>query len=190
MTLAKTRKIGVIAEDKSDFETVRAIIERIPSQSQITLKKAFGKGCTRIYSKGKRMVADLKQKNCDGLIVIHDLDDNAYEKLMNTILRVICPCPIDDHIVIIPIKAIEAWLLTDMNAIQEVFNYTQSRIKEISNTETIDKPKVHLQELVRIRIRKRYLNTVHNSKIASRLDLNKALKCQSFIPLFNYINNC
>jgi len=190
MTLVKTRRIGVITEDKSDFETVQEIINRIPSKSQIILKKAFAKGCTRIPSKGKRMVADLNQKNCDGLIIVHDLDDNDYQKLMNTVLRVIRPCPIDDHIVIIPIRAIEAWLLTDMNAIQEVFNYTQSHIKEIPNTETIDKPKRHLQDLVRLRIRKRYLNTVHNSKIAARLDFSKALKCPSFLPLFNYIKNC
>lgn len=190
MILGRTRKIGVITEDKSDFDTINAIISRLPSHSQIILKKACAKGCTRIPSKCKRMAVDLKNKNCDRLIIVHDLDDNDENKLRVTIMSAINPCPIGNHILIIPIRAIEAWLLADMKAIQNVFNYTHSIIKEIPNTETIGNPKDHLQDLVKRRIRKRYLNTVHNAKIASLLDLSKVLRCQSFKPLYDYVNNC
>lgn len=188
MNKAISKRIGLIVEAQSDFETVKEIIAKISTKTKIVLKKALGKGCGKIRVKCRRMAIDLDNKGCEGLIIIHDLDDNDELELRKRILYSINPNPIGDYAIVIPIKAIEAWLLSDMKAIMNVFNYKKGKIKEIPNTEKIDKPKTYLTNLVNKRMKKRYLNTAHNSKIAKKMDLNKIMKCKSFHPLLDYIS--
>lgn len=191
MSKVKIKRIGIIAEDKSDFETVKELIAKIPSRKQIVLKKALWRGCGRIHTKCRRMAVDLNHKGCESLIIIRDLDDHKEDDLKDSIEKTISQNPIEDTIIIISIRAIEAWLLTDLDAISKTFNYKEkTKIKLRSNTERIEKPKDYLKDIVQNRMKKIYLNTVHNQKIARVINLDNVKKCNSFIPLFDFIAAC
>lgn len=189
MNNSKHLYIGVISEGDSDFEVLKELIKKIKINNEIVLKRKIGKGCSRIKTKCNSFATILKNQNCKKLIIIHDLDDKKYDILYNQLKLSIEPSPIIDYKIIIPIKAIEAWLLSDMKAILKTFNYDKF-VKEIPNTERIHKPKDHLNKLVKNRFKKTYLNTVHNKKIASHMDLKKLLKYSSFKHLYDFIIDC
>ena len=82
----------------------------------------------------------------------------------------------------------EAWWLSDPNAIRVALNLKKTpNVK--SHPEQIASPKERIGELVRQCSQKTkvYLNTTHNAKIAEHLDLNKAKRCSSFVPFFNFV---
>ncbi len=187
MTRSKARTIGVIVEDRSDFCTIREFVSKIPSNKQIVLRGIYCKGCGRITSKSQRMVSDLEQKSCSELIIVRDLDENDESTIRREITEAFGSSPITRRVIIIPIKTIEAWLLSDMNAIKKVYHFSKLNLREIPNTESIDKPKEFLEDFVRMRIKKRYINVVHNPMIAQNIDIKKVLKCPSFVPLYEYI---
>jgi hypothetical protein len=85
------------------------------------------------------------------------------------------------HVVVIPKREIEAWLLYDAGAIATVFQEAKYP-KLPGNPESLRDPKKHLRELVRNTYRKEYLTTVHNPKIAKNMDLASLGRCPSFTP--------
>jgi dissimilatory sulfite reductase (desulfoviridin) alpha/beta subunit len=89
-------------------------------------------------------------------------------------------------LVVIPTKEMEAWLLSDSAAIKNTFNL-KGKVKITTNVEMIDNPKERLRDLIWKKGKKRYLNTVHNKKIANIISLKALRKCESFKPLDVYI---
>jgi hypothetical protein len=83
---------------------------------------------------------------------------------------------------------IEAWLLSDVDAIQKVFNLP-SVPNPIPNPESIFDPKSKLGELVYISSgkKKRYANTLHNGLIAAEASLDRLRTCASFHPLEQFV---
>jgi hypothetical protein len=185
----KVLKIGLIVENQSDFDTITELSKKIPIKRKITFKKALGKGCGKVRLKCKRFAINLKNKGCHRLIIVHDLDDYNEINLKKQLQSLVKPYPQKNSVVIIPIRAIEAWLLADIKAIQTTFGYKKGKIKAINDTERIQDPKNTLTKLINEKMKKPYLNTVHNQKIAKNIDINNLLKCSSFIPLYEFLLN-
>lgn len=185
----KVLKIGLIVEDQSDFDTVVELSNKICKERKLAFKKALGKGCGKVRAKCTRFASNLKNKGCHRLIIVHDLDEYCEKDLRSQLKKAIFPFQENKSVVIIPIKAIEAWLLADIEAIQQTFGYTKSNIKSISNTERIDAPKALLSQIIKSKMKKPYLNTVHNQKIARNISTEKLLKCSSFRPLYDFLLN-
>jgi hypothetical protein len=116
--------------------------------------------------------------------VIHDLDCNQLLQLQGDIRGALHPSPIADHIIVIPVREIEAWLLADHNAVGKALNLSKS-IGKIPNPEAILRPKERLRDLVYFKSdkRKHYVNTIDNKKIASHTNLRNLRRCKSFVPL-------
>jgi hypothetical protein len=74
-------------------------------------------------------------------------------------------------------------------AIQNTLGFTKIKVKAIGNTEKIDKPKVLLEKIIKNRMKKPYLNTVHNQKIAKNIKINNLMGCSSFRPLYDFLYN-
>jgi hypothetical protein len=118
------------------------------------------------------------------LILVHDSDSADPRELAQELSTALRTCPIDPHVVVIPIREIEAWLLSDPNAIRDGLNL-RSTPSRIANPETILDPKRKLREIIQSKSqgRKVYINTIHNARIAEHLALAQLRACRSFLPL-------
>jgi hypothetical protein len=182
-----TKQIGIIAEDSSDVEVINEILSKYFNQNSYSIKKYIGKGCGKLKRKCAVWAIDLRKRGCQHIFLFHDLDRNDELGLREELEEKVDTKRYRNSIVIIPIQEIEAWLLSDPNAIKLTFGL-QKNPKKIVNTETIDSPKEYLRDLVWRIGKVRYLNTVHNSKIASLTSLNNLVHCKSFKSFNKYLN--
>ncbi len=180
-----SKKIGIIAEDSSDIDVLTEIIAKISPKNSFTVKKFVGNGCGKLRQKCGSWANQLLDSGCEHIILVHDLDRyNENELRKNLKEKVNFP----NSLIVIPIEELEAWLLSDENAIKAVFSLTKTP-KKISDCEVIKSPKEYLEKLVWSLGKKRYLNTVHNKKLSAEMNLNELLRCNSYIPLHNYLTN-
>jgi hypothetical protein len=179
-----SRHIGIIAEDKSDVEVVKILMGKIRPGRRFSVRSSVGHGCGRIKSKCREWARNLNLRGCYWLILVHDLDEADLRGLTQELSTALQPCPIERYVVIIPIREIEAWLLSDPQAIRDGLNL-RSTPSHIANPEAIFDPKRKLGEIIGSRSQggKVYINTIHNAKIAQHLALDKLHACKSFLPL-------
>ena len=183
-----TIPIGIIAEDNSDLDVIREIINKLCRHKRYSVKKFLGYGCGKIISKSASWAYNLHMQKCQALIVVHDLDDRRLDTLCKELSDALSPCPIFDNIVVIPVREIEAWLLTDSDAISRAMKLNL-RLKKIANPEAIFHPKETLEDLVYFRSgkQKHYINSIHNKLIAREAHLTHLRRCRSFIPLESFL---
>jgi hypothetical protein len=181
-------RVGIIAEDDSDVDAAKVLIRRVAETSSIGVKRFVGQGCGKIKRKCLSWATTLKSKGCQYLILIHDLDRNDLQQLRDHLEAAISPSPIATYLICIPVEEMEAWWLSDPQAIKKALNLKVAP-KVTVHPQLIASPKEHIAELVRTcsKKTKMYLNTKHNEKIAEHLDLSKARKCDSFEPFFNFV---
>jgi len=179
-----TKLIGVIAEDRSDVEILEELASKLAPRRTFAVKKFIGYGCGRIRSKCHAWARNLRLQRCSSLVVIHDLDCNQLFQLQDEIGEALHPSPIANHVIVIPVREIEAWLLADQDAIVKALKLSKS-IGKIPNPEAILRPKERLRDLVYFKSdkRKHYVNTIDNRKIASCANLKNLRRCKSFVPL-------
>ena len=187
----RIQRVGVIAEDYSDADSVGVLIHRLTNYDRIGIKRFVGKGCGKIKKKCYKWSEQLRQRGCSLLVLIHDLDENNLADLRTTLNDALNPCPITIHLICIPVQEFEAWLLSDPNAIKTAMHLNKApKIK--GQPETISSPKEHLGELIYIASKgeKVYINTKHNSKITETLSIDLVRsKCPSFIPFYDFVQS-
>lgn len=182
-----TLKIGVIAEDNSDVNVVNELIRKISPHKKLAIRKFVGQGCGKLRSKCPAWALQLKDQGCSLLIVIHDLDNNTLDDLGTKLKQLLHHCPIERHIIIIPIREIEAWLLSDQVAIQKAFNLKKN-VPRIANPQAIADPKKTLRDLIFSKSdnRKRYV-VDDNQKIAHYIEIVNLRRCSSFLPFEQFV---
>jgi hypothetical protein len=184
-----SKLIGVIAEDKSDVEVLEEIASKVASRRTFAIKKFVGYGCGRIANKCQAWARNLQLQHCSSLILIHDLDQRTLPQLQQEIQAALNTSPIATHIIVIPVREVEAWLLADHAAIVDALNL-RNKIGKISNPEAILRPKERLRDLIWLKSgkRKHYVNTVHNRKIAACAKIQNLRRCNSFVPLETFLH--
>ncbi|MDD5759590.1 MAG: DUF4276 family protein [Desulfobulbaceae bacterium] len=189
MSKKKPPKVGIIAEDDSDVDAAKVLIQRIANKDNVAIKRFVGQGCGRIKRKCHSWARNLQIKGCRYLILLHDLDRNELKELQNDLDNAISPSPITPYLICIPIEEMEAWWLADPQAIQKALNLNITP-KITGHPQDITSPKEHIESLVKKYSQKTkvYLNTKHNSLIAQHLDLDKARKCGSFLPFYDFVS--
>ena len=180
--------IGVIAEEVNDVDVVRCIIAKIAKRN-VPIQKFVGHGCSKVRAKCRSWAYTLRAGGCRLLVIMHDSDTGDPAKVRNELEQRLGASPIALHIIVIPIREIEAWLLADHQAIGQAMRLAQP-MKRVANPERVMNPKEHLRDQIFIRSghKTRYLNTVHNKKIAEVCKLTNLRRCASFVPLEEFLN--
>jgi hypothetical protein len=174
-------KMGIIAEDDSDVGVVREVTLSILRPHRIRFRRFVGNGCGKLRRKCRAWALTLVRQGCPWIAVVHDLDVYDEAKLRDQLTEAISPARAEASVVLIPRREIEAWLLYDGRAIASAFKEVQQP-KLPADPESLLHPKKHLRELVWKKYRKDYLNTVHNTLIANRVDVALLKRSRSFSP--------
>lgn len=181
-------KIGIIAEDDSDVDVIKEILGMYLPQPSFSTKKFVGKGCGKLRAKCAAWSVNLSAQGCDHILIFHDLDRYDEQVLRRELSEKLKCTGLKNTLIVIPVEELESWLLTDLNAIKEIFGI-KTEVRQITDVETVKSPKEYLQKLVKKLSNKPYINTIHNKKIASKLSIKKLMNCSSFHPLDEYISN-
>lgn len=184
-------KVGLIAEDWSDIEVIKCLLAKLTT-TKAEVVGLTGNGCGAIFRKADRFARQLNARGCKLLILVCDLDERALAEMRAELENKLAGIMHNKKVVVIPVKELEAWLLADHDAINKALK-TKKPIKKQSNPEAIRRPKEHLRDLIeRASERKvRYVNTIHNAKIARYLSTQVLRRrCASFIPLATFVHTC
>jgi hypothetical protein len=182
------KSIGVIAEDHSDIAVVKALIGKITNKP-FSVKGTAGGGCGKIVGKCRVWAQTLHDQGCRYLFIVHDLDTRVLNKLRAQLVSALRPSPIGLHLIVIPVREIEAWLLSDHVAITKAMKLKDA-LKQIANPESILRPKEYLADLVYTKSRKqrRYVNALDNEKIAELCAAINLKRCASFVPFCDFVS--
>jgi hypothetical protein len=187
--MSKVHSIGIICEDNSDFDSIKEIIRRIVGINNLDYKKQCGEGSSRIRSKCSKWAEQLKDRGCQLIIVVHDLDRENHSTLEQKLTRDISTSGAPHNYVCIPIEELEAWFIANPETLKSHFNL--NRLPPFrGNPENILSPKEAIKRQVRLCSggRARYINTTHNPKLAERIDLGQLYnKSQSYKKLHDYL---
>ena len=179
-------KIGVIAEELNDVEVLYEFTCKLVEENKFSFKKFVGHGCGKLRQKCKAWAEDLMRRGCSHLVVIHDLDNFDETKLRTQLSNSVNHINFDKYVILIPIKEIESWLLTDATALKTVFNMSQ--LPTLPKwPEQLEDPKRSLFEIVHKTVKKRYVNTIHNKNIAAETRISKVKNCRSFKPYLAFL---
>ncbi len=118
-------KMGIIAEDDSDFEVVRKFTLGLLNPHNVGFKRFVGGGCGKLRRKCAAWALNLVSQGCSWIIVVHDLDQSNENQLRDQLTNAIAPAKIKASVVLIPRREIEAWLLYDAGAIAKAFKKSQ-----------------------------------------------------------------
>ncbi|MDQ7914694.1 DUF4276 family protein [Pseudomonas sp. 102515] len=179
-------KIGIIAEDLSDIQVITELISKYMEKNKFSVKHFVGKGCGKLKTKCSAWVDNLSMQGCTHVIIFHDLDRNKEALLRKEIEQRILNCNFKETHVVIPTEELEAWLLSDPSAIKTIFSI-KGEMRISSDVESIKSPKEHLQKLIKKHSNKTYINTIHNKKIAEKIDISKLANCPSYRDFEKYI---
>ncbi len=185
-TLKAPKGIGILAEDLSDVEVVEAILTKYSERNKFFIKKFVGNGCGKLKNKCSKWGQILLARGCQHVVLLHDLDRENKGKLRAVLEHRLSPVVLPCSVIVIPVEELEAWLLSDEDAIKAAFSL-KSTPKRYQNTEQVKSPKEELSRLVWSLGGKRYFNTVHNRRIAERVSLDNLRRCPSFRILDEYI---
>lgn len=181
-----SKLIGVIAEDDTDIEVIKLIIGKYIPRNDFKIKKFVGNGCGKLRNKCSVWAQNLFAVGCDHVFVFHDLDRHTENDLRKLLERKVPIKEFPNSLIVIPVEEIEAWLLADSIAIKQVFSIKED-IKPIKDCEKINAPKEELGRIVWRLVKKRYVNSIHNAKLADKVSLDSLRKCKSYIPFDNYV---
>jgi uncharacterized protein DUF4276 len=180
--------IGFIAEDISDVEVLKILAGKLTAR-RFAASHFVGKGCGPLKRKIPGWCKAFATKGVKSVVVVHDLDRNSEHELRKLLTELLSGSGFKVKAVVIPIEELEAWLLSDEQAIQVALRL-RTKPKTVHNPETVPSPKEYLAAVVRENSKQRltqYVNTVHNKLIAKALSTTKLSKCPSFNQYAQFI---
>lgn len=180
--------IGVIAEEYNDIDVLYQLTSKLIPENSFSFSKFVGHGCGKLRRKCKAWARNLIYRGCSHLVVMHDLDDNNEGKLRQQLEQSAHGLAFTGSLILIPVHEVEAWLLCDAAALRAVFSM-KKQPKLPARPERIQSPKEHLRDLVWRASKKHYVNTIHNSRIASRMLIESLEVCKSFGPYPRFLED-
>lgn len=181
-------QIGVLAEEQNDVDVLYALTCKLVNPTNFSFRKFVGHGCGKLRNKCTAWAKNLLQSGCKHLILLHDLDNNNEANLRTELTSFVRSVGFDGYVILIPVREIEAWLLSDAEALRISFN--MRRIPKVpTRPELVLDPKEKLEEIVWKYSKKRYINTIHNPKIAAAMEIRTLSICRSFQSYPNFVTS-
>ncbi len=178
------RRLGLLAEDETDCETIKVLVERLAPGAGIRVLGRSDGGCAAIRKKAARWMADLHQSGCTAVIVLHDRDRYDEEDLRSTIARHAVPQGLTRYICI-PVEEIEAWFWSDPGTLRRIARRPHGAHP---TPHSIRSPKEALRRLSKDEGRKPRYSTNENPLLAAKLDLERCAKaCHAFADLRDFV---
>ena len=174
--------LGMIAEDRSDIAVMTVLTAKVLPRQAFSVKHFAAGGCGKLRQKCTAWANNLRLRGCEYIIVVHDLDTASEAELRQDLEGRVRGVAVRASLVLIPVREMEAWLLADAEALRKTFNLKRAP-KLPRNPENIANPKEYLGEVVWKSGRKRYVNTLHNERIAVAARLSEVNRCNSFTRL-------
>ena len=182
---------GVLGEDKSDFETLKILVQRLVGKKKVCFQGKGYTGCGELLKKGGKDLKLLSDMGCTRFIIAHDADQrDVNEVRLKLIDKIVRPSGVKKSIcLLVPVQEIEAWLLADIEAVTNIF--TGWNPKPEASPESKPRPKEYLEKLSRDASGSpRYRHPTHNPHLAKHIDLTTVSnRCKSFRPLEEFVNN-
>jgi len=180
---------GIFSEDKSDFETLKVLIQRLAIDEKIQFCGKGFNGCGELLKHAWRNLKSQADMGCTRFVIAHDADQRDFRDVQRDLVdKIIKPSGIKKSIcLLVPVQEIEAWLLADVCAASNLFKGWMP--KPEPNPESIARPKEYLEKLSRVASGSpRYRHAMHNPQLAKHIDLVKVSKsCPSFRPLETFV---
>jgi hypothetical protein len=179
------RKLGIIAEDKTDVETIQVLARRIDDPRLPVVGRAPAGG-TKILAKTPAFLAEFSRHGCDGVVVVHDLDRSPTGDLNDeAALRQRLSKVAGQALICVPIEELEAWFWSDPAVLAQVGGHACAAH---ANPHKLRSPKEELRRLSRRGgARPRYA-TADNPRLAESLDLDLcASRCPAFQDLRSFL---
>ena len=181
---------AVLGENRSDAETLKALLKLIKRDERITVRTKGYDGGGELLRKGARQLTLFAGLGCTRFVVCHDADRHnpraVYQRVTAQIVR---PSGLSSSsCVVVPVQEIEAWILADIRAVNRII--TSWTPPEIPDPESIDSPKEYLNRLSEGSNRKpRYDHATHNPAVAKYLNPAEILrKCNSFREFYEFLS--
>lgn len=176
-------QLGVIAEDETDGQTLRVILQRLRGGGTKVLTRS-DQGCGAIGRKGERWVNDLVRAGCSAVIIVHDLDRRSLSELRQQLGKIQPPAGAVCY-VCIPVEELEAWFWADANVLTKI---ARQPTAAHSSPEKIVGPKEALMRLSRDGGKKPRYATSDNAGLAEELDLEACTqRCPAFAALRAFV---
>lgn len=183
--------IGILAEDRSDADTLKVIVRRLSTVQNVrVVAKGFG-GCGELCRKAGAFLKDFESQGITKVVICHDADGPdpaaAEAKVRQALARRRVTLGHSGKI-IVPVQELEAWLIADEVAIATAI--PSFRLRAVMQPERQSSPKEWLiNESMRGRSRPLYVPTMFNPRVAAFLDFQKlSAKCPSFRPLREFVD--
>ena len=182
-----TIRLGLIVESPSDQQVVAELLRKLGAKPFST-KSFIAHGCGKLMAKCTAWAEDLSRRGCSALLVVQDRDDKDLATLQAELNQRIAAPRYKLRAVVVPVRELEAWLIADPRAVEASFELNHP-IPNTPQPERDPDPKKRLFDLIYAASDKRvrYVNAVHNHRIATRLDVTRvANSCPSLHPLRDF----
>src|SRR5262245_11822258 len=93
------RKIGILAEDQTDCDTLATLVRRIVAEAErppVAIKKIGYKGCAKLRKKAEADMKLMARDGCTAVVLVHDLDRDPANNALN-----------DEHVLYVKLQMIE-----------------------------------------------------------------------------------
>lgn len=181
------RRVGVIAEDRTDADTIAVLVRRLLGSSVGVERRGTG-GCSMLRRKMTAWSVELLERGCRCIVVVHDLDRTPTgdlrdeQSLRRELEAKPVPAGVQRHICI-PIEELEAWFWADQATLAKVGSG-----KSVAHPHTLRGPKEALIRSSRAANGRPRYSTVDNPALAESLDLVLcARRCPSFKSLQEFL---
>jgi len=166
------------------YEFTRKLVD----ERRFSFAQFVGHGCGALRRKCRSWADDLLRRGCSQLVVLHDEDGKGEAEIRKVLACYIESQRFQNKIILIPVEEIEAWLLCDSAALKTVFNM---RVEPALPRwpEAISGPKEFLGEIVSKCSNTRYVNTVHNRRIAEAVAISTMSRCPSFASYPSFVRS-
>lgn len=182
----------VIAEDETDYETVKVFIERI-ALKKVNVNGCGFDGCGDLIKQGARVLNALAKKQVNKFVIVHDCDGQATNSRRQLVIDKIVKkvTAKGSFCLLLPKEELEAWFFADISCVTKVWpgwKVDKNIDKKYPSPENVKNPKDLIKKLSESHSLKPRFNTNKNKLLAQHVDLSKIEKrCPSFRPLKQFV---